>query len=116
MKLPVIFLAFANSAEDPLDLLDEERKAICDALIPLESQQYFQLYREPTADVADIIQYLTVFKDRVELFHYGGHANSDQLIMADNAAHADEPASTTAAYNPRWIAADKYHIKLCGNM
>ena len=88
MSLPVIFLAFANNAEDPLGLLDEERKAICDVLIPLESEQYFQLYRESTADTQDIVDYLTEFKDRVELFHYGGHASSDKLLLNDEEAHA----------------------------
>ncbi|MFK7806992.1 MAG: CHAT domain-containing protein, partial [Saprospiraceae bacterium] len=96
MPLPVIFLAFANTTEDPLGLLDEERKAICDVLIPLESKQYFQLYREPTADTEDIVQYLTEFKDRVVLFHYGGHATSEHLILKGEEANADGIAELLA--------------------
>ncbi len=96
MELPVVFLAFANTTEDPLGLLDEERKAICDELIPLESEQYFQLYREPTAETDDIVQYLTEFKDRVVLFHYGGHANSERLMLSGEEAHADGVAQLLA--------------------
>ncbi len=96
MELPVIFLAFANTTEDSLGLLDEERKAICDELIPLESEQYFQLYREPTADTNDIVHYLTEFKDRVVLFHYGGHASSESLLLLDQEAHADGIAELLA--------------------
>jgi CHAT domain len=96
MNLPVIFLAFANSSEDPLGLLDEERKSICEVLIPLESEQYFQLYREPTANTDDVVQYLTEFKDRVVLFHYGGHANSKQLLLRGEEAHADGIAELLA--------------------
>ena len=69
-------------------LLDEERKIICEHLIPLESKQFFQLYREPTATTDDIIEYLTKFKDRVILFHYGGHADSDSLMMTDQEGNA----------------------------
>ena len=88
MELPVIFLTFANDHSAHLGLLDEERKAICEHLIPLESKQFFQLYREPTATTDDIIEYLTKFKDRVILFHYGGHADSDSLMMTDQEGNA----------------------------
>ncbi len=88
MELPVVFLTFANDKSAHLGLLDEERKVICEHLIPLESKQFFQLYREPTATTDDIIDYLTKFKDRVVLFHYGGHADSDSLMMTDQEGNA----------------------------
>jgi len=88
MELPVVFLTFANDKSAHLGLLDEERKMICEHLIPLESKQFFQLYREPTATTEDIIEYLTKFKDRVILFHYSGHADSDNLMMTDQEGDA----------------------------
>ncbi len=96
MELPVIFLAFANDTNDPLELLDEERKTICEHLIPLESEQYFQLYREPTASTDDIVKYLTEFKDRVSIFHYGGHADSKRLMLAKQEASSDGIAQLLA--------------------
>jgi len=96
MKLPVIFLAFANDANAPLNLLDEERKIICEHLIPLESEQHFQLYREPTASTDDVIRYLTEFKNRVAIFHYGGHADSQHLMLRGADAHADGVAQLLA--------------------
>lgn len=96
MELPVVFLTFANDNSAHLGLLDEERKLICEHLIPLESKQFFQLYREPTATTDDIIDYLTKFKDRVILFHYGGHADSDSLMMTDQEGDAGGVAQLLA--------------------
>lgn len=88
MGLPVIFLTFANDEDNHLSLLDMERKKISELLIPLESQQHFQLFREPTATTEDIFKYLSLFKDRLAIFHYGGHADSDQLFLQEEAANA----------------------------
>ena len=96
MELPVIFLAFANDTNDPLGLLDAERKTICEHLIPFVSEQHFQLYREPAASTDDIVKYLTEFKNRVAIFHYGGHADSQHLMLSGQNAHADGVAQLLA--------------------
>jgi len=89
MKLPLVFLAFANDQDNHLPLLEEERKAITAELIPLASKQYFQLFTEPSATTGDISRYVAEFKDRILIFHYGGHADSNQLILADQTANSD---------------------------
>jgi len=88
MKLPLVFLAFANDKDDHLPLLEEERKAITAELIPLASKQYFQLFTEPSATTEDLSRYVAEFKDRVLVFHYGGHADSDKIFLADQAANS----------------------------
>lgn len=85
MKLPLVFLAFANDKDNHLPLLEEERKAITAELIPLASKQYFQLFSEPSATTEDLSRYVAEFKDRVLLFHYGGHAESDKVFLTDQA-------------------------------
>ena len=89
MKLPLVFLAFANDQDNHLPLLEEERKAITAELIPLASKQYFQLFTEPSATTDDISRYVAEFKDRILIFHYGGHADSTKLILADQTANSD---------------------------
>ncbi len=88
MNQPVIFLAFSNSATGHLAVLQRERKMITDQLIPLESKQYFQLHVEPNAELSDIVQYFTQFKDRIAFFHYGGHADEKTLFLEDGSADA----------------------------
>lgn len=87
MKLPLVFLAFANDKDDHLPLLEEERKAITAELIPLASKQYFQLFTEPSATTEDLSRYVAEFKDRILVFHYGGHADSDKIFLADQVAN-----------------------------
>lgn len=86
MKLPLVFLAFANVKDNHLPLLEEERKAITAELIPLASKQFFQLFTESSATTKDLSRYVAEFKDRVLLFHYGGHAESDKIFLSDQAA------------------------------
>lgn len=96
MKQPVIFLAFANNQDNHLALLDEERKAISTHLVPLASEQYFQLFVEPSATIADLTQYISGFKDRIVIFHYGGHADSNLILLQDQAANSNGVAQLLA--------------------
>jgi len=97
MKQPVIFLAFANDKDDHLPLLDEERKVINGHLLPLANQQFLQLVIEPTATTADLSRYITDLKDRVAIFHYGGHADSRDIFLQDQAANSDGVAQLLAS-------------------
>lgn len=96
MKQPVIFLAFANDKDDHLPLLDEERKVINGHLLPLANQQYLQLVIEPSATTADLSRYITDLKDRVEIFHYGGHAGSKEIFLQDQIADSNGVAQLLA--------------------
>lgn len=96
MRPPVIFLAFANDQDAHLPLLEAERKAIKGHLIPLANEQYFQLYDESTTSREDLIRYLSEFNDRVAIFHYGGHAESDQIMLTDGSANAGGVAQALA--------------------
>lgn len=96
MKLPLVFLAFANDKDKHLPLLEEERKAITAQLIPLASKQYFQLFSEPSATIKDLSNYVAEFKDRILIFHYGGHAGSTKILLTDQAANSDGLAQLLA--------------------
>ncbi len=84
----MVFLSFANNQEAPLPLLKKESEKIIETLTPGASRQFFQLHPDPFATIATITRYLIEFKDRVVIFHYGGHANSEALILTDQEADA----------------------------
>ncbi len=96
MQSPVILLAFSNDNDDHLALLDAERRAISDHLVPLESQQYVQLHTEPSARIKDISKYITLFKDRISIFHYAGHAASTKIFLEEGDADAEGLANLLA--------------------
>ena len=89
MKPPVIFLSFANDQDEHLPMLDEERKTITGHLIALANEQYIQLFSEPASTIKDLSNYVANFKDRIAIFHYGGHSASTKILLVDQAASSD---------------------------
>ncbi|MEZ4774594.1 MAG: CHAT domain-containing protein [Bacteroidia bacterium] len=85
---PVIFLAFANDPDSHLEMLKQEGRDIYRTLQSLHDQQYIELYREESAAIDDIFYNFNRFKDRVAIFHYGGHASSTHLQLEDRQADA----------------------------
>ena len=85
--IPVILLAFANDKSGTgagyLRGLTSERNAIRDALMKAEENGLCQVLVEPDVTVDrlfDIFQN-PAFRDRIALFHYGGHAESYSLLL-----------------------------------
>ncbi|MFK7926229.1 MAG: CHAT domain-containing protein, partial [Bacteroidia bacterium] len=85
---PVIFLAFANDQDAHLDLLKQEARGIYRALQDRHDAGHLEIYREESADIDDIFHNFNRFRDRVNIFHYGGHANGTQLRLEDQDANA----------------------------
>jgi tRNA A37 threonylcarbamoyladenosine biosynthesis protein TsaE len=85
--LPVILLAFANDKQNTgagyLRGLTLERNAIRDALMKAEENGLCQVIVEPDVTVDrlfDIFQH-SAYRDRIAIFHYGGHADSYSLLL-----------------------------------
>ncbi|MBK9104654.1 MAG: AAA family ATPase [Saprospiraceae bacterium] len=85
--LPVILLAFANDKQNTgagyLRGLTLERNAIRDALMKAEENGLCHVIVEPDATVDrlfDIFQN-PLYRDRIAIFHYGGHAESYSLLL-----------------------------------
>ena len=83
---PIIFLAFANDRDDRvryLRNLPEEARRIRQALELAAKAGLCEIVERPNATVKDI---LDVFHDsdrrnRIAVFHYGGHANGYELLL-----------------------------------
>lgn len=97
---PIVFLAFANDKQDAgagfLRGLTSERNGIRDALMKAEENDWCQVIVEPdvTIDrIFDIFQHKN-YQDRIAVFHYGGHADSFELLLesatgAKSVAHSE---------------------------
>ncbi|MCA9046877.1 MAG: hypothetical protein KDA69_21280, partial [Planctomycetaceae bacterium] len=83
---PVIFLAFANDRADAvryLRNLPEEARQLTAALQPAEQAGLCEVVVRANCTAGDIFE---VFQDpryrnRIAIFHYGGHANGYQLLL-----------------------------------
>lgn len=87
MPSPVFFLSFANDATDPLPNLEKEHALIYAHLNDAANQQQIQIHSEQFATVDNVSDYLTKYDNRVSVFHYGGHADSQQLFLQGGAAY-----------------------------
>ncbi|HEY7685858.1 MAG TPA: CHAT domain-containing protein [Gemmatimonadales bacterium] len=88
MSTPVLFLAFSNDADAHLELLKTESKNVFSALRDLDEKEFVKVHREESADVDALFDSLVSFKDRVAVFHYGGHADGMTLRLEGGAGHA----------------------------
>ena len=86
--MDVIFLAFANSRQNPLPTLQQEANELFRLLSPGELQQRYIIYFDPFATREKIAYYLTQYKDNLVLFHYGGHAGRNMLETEEEVSHA----------------------------
>ncbi|MCO6478254.1 MAG: CHAT domain-containing protein [Phaeodactylibacter sp.] len=86
---PVLFLAFANSRENPLETLEEEYSSINKILAPRVLRQHFLAWPLSHATLDDISYYLSLFRERLSLFLFSGHAGRDVLLAEQQAARAE---------------------------
>ncbi len=82
----VIFLAFANDREDRaryLRNLPKEQRRIRDAIAPAVEAGHCEVVERNNATVDDVFDVLQDprYRDRVAVFHYGGHAGPAELVL-----------------------------------
>ena len=81
--LPVIVLAFANEQEGRRYLRDlpGELRQLQAILEAAERKGLCELVVRPNATLDQIFDVFTEHRDRVAIFHYGGHAGEDRLLL-----------------------------------
>lgn len=86
--MDILLLAFANNRERPLQTLADEYSAINKILSPRVLQQHFLSWSISHATLEEIAYYLTLFRDRLRLFQFSGHAGQDVLLTEDGISRA----------------------------
>jgi hypothetical protein len=103
-RKPVILLTFANDRLDGvryLRNLPEEARRLRAALEPAESAGLCELVIRQNATAADVLDVLqdARYRDRVAVFHFGGHADGYRLLLESAAGRiAAADASGLAAF------------------
>lgn len=86
--MDVLFFAFANNKEEPLEFLRKEEEEIRELLTQGEKDGRYLLKIFPYADRAQLTQYLSEYQDSITLFHYSGHAERDRLITHEEISNS----------------------------
>ncbi|MEL7062283.1 MAG: CHAT domain-containing protein, partial [Bacteroidota bacterium] len=88
---PVILLAFANEKMEGrfLHTLKDEIAALRKALQPAEDAGLCEIVLLPNATTEEILDTFQRqrYRDRIALFHYGGHADGYQLLLESSQGH-----------------------------
>ena len=101
---PVIFLAFANDRDERehyLRNLPEEARRVRDVLEQAARNGLCELVLRQNATLAEVLDVFQdpLYRNRVAVFHYGGHANGYQLLLESAAGqHAVADASGLAVF------------------
>ena len=82
--LPVIYLAFSNDQDAYLESLKEEAKTLFDILYPLQESRQYEVFREENVALDDLFTGFRRFRKRIQIFHYGGHADGGHLRLEGN--------------------------------
>lgn len=104
--MPVIFLSTANDRDNQaryLRNLSEEARQAQSALASAEQRGHCELVQRQNATIADILDVFqdVRYRDRIAIFHFGGHADGYRLLL-ETAAGA--PAAVDAGGLARFLA------------
>lgn len=82
-------MAFANDKDAYLENLEREEKEIHDRLQPLIDNDILQVYIRGGVVIEDIYEQFDNYRDRIVIFHFGGHAESTHLVLKNEIANAN---------------------------
>lgn len=84
----VLYFAFANNPDHPLDELKREDAEINRLLETLAASGRFRIVRDSFATLDAIAEKLRTYRNELVLFHYSGHAGSNHLDLEGGPARA----------------------------
>ncbi len=89
--VPIIFLAFANrdDSKDYLRNLPDEIHSITDALNAAEKEGLCKVIEKTYVTTEIIFDVFQQHANRIALFHFGGHADSLNLLLQDSPANKE---------------------------
>lgn len=87
--MDVLYFAFSNSQTSPLPNLQTEYSRLQDILAPRAYRQDFYLNMHPFASIPHVCRTIALYRERLVLFHYSGHADRDILLLEEELARAE---------------------------
>ena len=98
---PLIYFCFANQNDAAhLDFLKKESRNVSRALQSLDNKQIIEVKNIESVELDELFEHLSLYKDRLSIFHFSGHANGQTLWLEDAPAHADGLAQLLGAIAP----------------
>lgn len=92
LSRPVVILSFANNKENSfLKMVDSERKKILSSFESRQDDLSIHIDHESQTTLEDIFDKFRRYKDRIVIFHFGGHANGAS-IQLESMDHHPMPA------------------------
>ena len=88
---PIIYCAFSNDADYTLRLSKEE-DVISNVLTELDRQSKIEYKHKDKASLDDVYNFFNNYHNRIFIFHYGGHSDSESLHLQDHIAISKELA------------------------
>lgn len=80
-RTPVFLFAFANQQDAYLEALKGEERAIRECLSGRHDQNVLECLSLGSTSLEDIYRNFHRFHNRIAVFHYGGHSNSEALHL-----------------------------------
>lgn len=96
-KTPMILLSFANDAEAPLRELAVEQDALREALDQARRDGICEIQAIAAATPEKIIKTFQQYRDRIRIFHYGGHSDREALFLWKDFPGQDNTKATHLA-------------------
>lgn len=90
-KRPIIFCTFSNDVESSLRL-DQEERSIREALRELDKQQHIEHKSRGQVNLDDVYNEFNTYHNRIYIFHYGGHSDSEFLHLQEHHARSEQLA------------------------
>ena len=87
--MEAIYLAFANHQNERLDNLTREDREINEILSSRIQKQQLTVLRDSYTSIETMTGHLSRFRNDLRLFHYGGHAGSEVLILDQEKARSE---------------------------
>ncbi len=85
----VILLSFANNEENDLSFLKDEVDGAYDKLFNLKDKSIIEVIKEESITADDVLtNFMERYQNRIVIFHFGGHASGDTLLLDDRPVFA----------------------------
>jgi hypothetical protein len=81
---PIILTVFSDVEDpNPLPRLVEERDEMIDLLKTPDQQKRIEHKYLSVKDGVQLMDYIRTYREEILLFHYGGHADNDEILLPD---------------------------------